>query len=108
MKHKTIINLSDVYEDQANIYLVFHQYLGCEINYRYEEILSSTETMIAKIIYKLLEAIHHIHSHNVIHGNICLDNIYLKTEKLFDLCLANFSQAEYINNMHKNIKGTIG
>lgn len=59
--------------------------------YKFEELLCCSEPIIARIIFKILEAINFIHSNNIIHGDIRMENIYVKSDKLDDICLANFS-----------------
>lgn len=45
---------------------------------------------MARIIFRMLEALSYIHSQGIIHGDVRLENIFVKSEKLEDLCLANF------------------
>ncbi|CAD8069265.1 unnamed protein product [Paramecium primaurelia] len=108
IKHKNIINLVEVYEDQYTIFLVFDNYFGTEMVYRFEDLLNSQEPQYARIIYKLLEILSCIHSLGIIHGDIKLENIYVKSDNLMDICLANFNQAEFIDNQEKGIKGSEG
>ncbi|CAD8086993.1 unnamed protein product [Paramecium sonneborni] len=108
IKHKNIINLVEIYEDQYTIFLVFENYFGTEMVYRFEDLLNCQEPQYARIIYKLLEILSFIHSLGIIHGDIKLENIYVKSDNLMDICLANFNQAEYIDSQIKGIKGSEG
>lgn len=48
-------------------------------------------------MYKLIQGLNHIHSKGVIHRDIRPENIMIRNEKnLFDVCIANFSEAEVI------------
>ncbi|EGR32213.1 protein kinase domain protein [Ichthyophthirius multifiliis] len=70
------------------------------------------EKTVSDIIWKLLNALAHIHQMNIFHRDIKLENIQFKNQKeLADVQLINFSTADFINKKsNKNYKkqGTAG
>jgi len=51
----------------------------------------------AILIYKLLSALVYLHSMNIMHRDIKPENLILKDQDGFDLKLADFGLAEFIN-----------
>ena len=77
LDHSNIIKMYDVFEDERFLYIVMEL---CTGGYLIEE---STNTMKenksekygSEIMYQLLSALNHIHSQNIINGNIKPENI---------------------------------
>lgn len=56
------------------------------------------EETTAKIIYKLIKAVHHIHDNGIFHRDIKPENIILKKKgNVLELCIADFGLADYYN-----------
>ena len=56
------------YEDANFVYMVFDCFAGREIKYELQDIVKAPESVVAELMYKLLLALSHCHSKNVIHG----------------------------------------
>jgi serine/threonine protein kinase len=100
MKHDSIIQLVDVYEDAEYVHLVTEMCDGGELFDRIVEKSSDakhgcfSEHQAAKILHQLLNALSYMHKHNVVHRDIKPENILFETEdedspiKIIDFGLA--------------------
>ena len=116
MKHDSIIQLVDVYEDAEYVHLVTKLCEGGELFDRIVEKSSDakhgcfSEHQAAKILHQLLNALSYMHKHNVVHRDIKPENILFETEdedspiKIIDFGLA---RKHYANKSPmKTIVGT--
>lgn len=93
----SIQNLLEVYEDRNNLHLVFDNFIGKDLRFRLNDYFKLNEKNLAEIFYKLLEALNHIHRKKIIHRNLNLESIMIKSEhNLVDLCIIKFYHAEEI------------
>lgn len=74
--------------------MLFDSFLGRDIRHKLYEYSNLNEKSLAEVIYKLIVALNHIHSKEICHHNLNLENIMLRSENLSDVCITNFSFAE--------------
>ena len=98
--HPAIMRLIEIYEDDANIFLVFDLFLGKDIRTRIAEsnLICFDEKTISDIIWKLLHCLTHLADKKIFHRDIKLENIYFRSQNNpTDVCLANFFMADFID-----------
>ena len=111
-KHKNIIQIFDVIENEDNIYIIMEHYKGGDLlTFMEKRKYKISEIFAANIIYKLTFALIYLKEHNIIHRDIKPENILMTNNNdnsepiLFDFCLARiFKETDII----KNPIGTIG
>jgi len=81
--HPGIMKMVDYYEDEAYVHIVTERCTGGEL---FKKIIDSTsgsgclqESHAAKIIKALLEAVHYLHSRNVVHRDIKPENVLFES-----------------------------
>lgn len=86
MKHESILQLVDVFEDAEYVHLVTHLCSGGELFDKIVEKSSSnngaacfTEEEAASILHQLLTAVSYMHTHDVVHRDIKPENILFET-----------------------------
>lgn len=77
-----------------NIYMLFESFFGRDIRHKIFEYSNLNEKNLAEVIYKLIVALNHMHTKDICHRDLKLENIILKSETLNDICIINFTQAE--------------
>jgi len=78
LNHPNIISLRDVIHQPNQIILVL-EYLDCNLKEYTEKSQMITHEIVADIVFQLFNAIHYIHSENVIHRDIKPQNILVGT-----------------------------
>ena len=93
-----IIKLLEIYEDESNIFIVSELINGEDLKAKINEIWNLDERNISDIIWKLLNALNHLHRHNIVHRDIKLENIYYRNPKqLTEICIINFCNSELLD-----------
>ncbi|EGR31402.1 protein kinase domain protein [Ichthyophthirius multifiliis] len=107
-----VTKLHEVYENENNLFIVSELVQGLDMKYKLSNAIVLDEKIISEIIWKLLNALQHIHQKNIFHRDIKLENIQFKNLKtLVDVQLINFQSADFFySNQIKNYKkyGTAG
>jgi len=88
MKHRSIVQLVDVFEDADYVYLVTDLFEGGELFDKIVEkssndnsdIVCFAEDEAARIMYQLLTAVSYMHKRNIVHRDIKAENILFETE----------------------------
>lgn len=85
IQHKNIIKIKEYYKDHRCVYIIMEYMSGGNLyDYIYSSGIYIFNEENAKIIFKqILEAIEYLHSHNIVHRDIKLDNILM--ENLYDI-----------------------
>lgn len=78
LKHKNVIGLHEVYEDEMYIHLVFELMCGGELHARVKHAKRLKEDEAARIMQQLLETLEYCHSNQIIHRDIKPRNIILR------------------------------
>ncbi|CAD8139364.1 unnamed protein product [Paramecium octaurelia] len=94
--HPNIIKLYEIYESGDYIYLVMELLEGGELFDLILETPFFVESKIALIMFKIFDALEYLHTKNIMHRDIKLENIILKDKsENFDLKIADFGLASY-------------
>lgn len=80
-KHPNIINLKDVFESAAFIFMVFELAPGGELFDYLTHMVKLSEKKTRKIMYQILLAVGHMHDHQVVHRDLKPENILLDEEQ---------------------------
>lgn len=63
------------------------------------ELLGIDEKSLSDFLWKLLHGLTHLHSRNVMHRDIRLENIFFRSPtSLTDACISNFNLAEFVDS----------
>lgn len=95
-KHHNIINLLDVFFQDDSIFLVMEKYIDLYTFMAKYSNCKLPENLIRKTMKQLLNGVQYLHSNNIIHRDIKLDNILLTED--FQLKIADFGLSRKINN----------
>ncbi|KAL4485799.1 hypothetical protein ABPG72_012339 [Tetrahymena utriculariae] len=94
--HPSLIKLYEVYEDETNIFLIYELLQGKDLKSKLNELLCMDEKSVSDFIWKLLHGLHHMHSRNIVHRDIRLDNIFFRAPNNYsDVCISNFFLADF-------------
>lgn len=96
--HKNINTLVAVIEDEKQIHLISELCRGGHLGHLIEENITlnpkpdykKREYEAAVILKQLLEAVSHLHSRNIVHRDIKIDNVLIKKNKKLDIRLIDF------------------
>ena len=77
MNHNGIMRIHDISQHFNHIHVVSDIYTGGTLRER----LPYPEEEVVRIIKQLLSALEYLHSHNVVHGCLSLDNVMFETEE---------------------------
>ena len=105
--HPFISCFKNSYEDEKYIYLVMEYIEGQDLFQFLEEKGNLPEIEVAKIFYKILLALDHIHSQGVIHRDIKLENIMIDEDenpKIIDFGLSKDTNLD--EKVETNIVGS--
>lgn len=78
--HPNIINLQDVFESAAFVFMVFELAPGGELFDYLTQMVKLSEKKTRKIMYQIFLAVEHMHSHQVVHRDLKPENILLDGE----------------------------
>lgn len=96
--HPSLVKLYEVYEDESNIFLIYELFQGKDLKSKLNDLLCMDEKTVSDFIWKLLHGLHHMHARNVMHRDICFENIFFRTpNNITDVCLSNFGVADFID-----------
>uniref|UniRef100_A0A6G1S8T5 Calcium/calmodulin-dependent protein kinase type 1 n=1 Tax=Aceria tosichella TaxID=561515 RepID=A0A6G1S8T5_9ACAR len=91
LRHKNIVQLFDVYEDQDRVYLIMELINGGELFDRIVEKGSYTEKDAAELIKQILEAVDYMHSQGVVHRDLKPENLlYYSSEEDSKIMISDF------------------
>lgn len=95
LDHPNIAKLHDVYEDSDNIFLVTECCDGGELYARLQQRGTYTDLDAAQATREMLRAVGYLHSHDVVHRDLKLENfLYLSEEATTSLKLIDFGFAK--------------
>ena len=101
LDHKGVIGLIDHYEepDQATIILEYAE--GGDLSEKMLALRRLDEDIARVLAGNLIEALKHIHARNIVHRDLRLENILIKsTKNVFDVMIADFGSAAYCMGNH--------
>ncbi|CAD8174342.1 unnamed protein product [Paramecium pentaurelia] len=96
--HPNIIKLYEVNETANSLYICLELLEGGQLYEQLKKKVIFTNKEIQTIIKGLLEGLKHIHSKDIMHRDIKLENILFKKQNAIDtVCLADFGLATYVH-----------
>jgi calcium-dependent protein kinase len=75
LQHPAIIKLYDLFKDKNNYYVVMEYCKGGSIVKMFKNVKVKSERIIVNIMKQLLSALSYLHSLDIVHRDIKLDNI---------------------------------
>ncbi|CAD8122031.1 unnamed protein product [Paramecium sonneborni] len=99
--HKNIVKVVNSFEDNNNIYIISE---FCSRGTLKQPILPYQEKEIFNITHSLLNALDCLHSNNIIHRDLKLENIFINEEGIYKL--GDFGWAAYTDQIEPVICGT--
>lgn len=86
LRHKNIIQVYETFESEQYL-LIIMEYISCGDLLSYVRKRSRISENVAKFIFKqIIEGIHFIHSKNIVHRDIKLDNILIDINNTIKIC----------------------
>jgi serine/threonine protein kinase len=116
MKHRSIIQLVDIYEDEDYVHLVTELCQGGEL---FERIIQKTEAAgqgcfseqeTARILFQILDSVRYMQKYNIVHRDLKPENILFETKeddspiKIIDFGLAR----QHFTELEPPMKTTVG
>lgn len=100
LDHPNIIKIWELFEDEEFIHIVMDYCAGGDLSYKLET-SQFTELQVQEIMKKLMSVVEYMHSKQVYHRDIKLDNILLPDkDQSENICLIDFGLAKKIKPGH--------
>lgn len=93
LDHPCILKVFEYFEDQFNFYIVMEYCSGGDLFDELEKIDRFTEEQAAKIMQQIFSALFYMHSRNVIHRDIKLENILITDKNALTVKIVDFNIA---------------
>ena len=93
IKHPRIVSIVDLLEDAENYYIVSEVIKGGPVSKRIRKHGPLDETKALYIIKQVLDAVHYLHSMNICHRDLKLENIMFDKVGGYDIKLIDFGFA---------------
>ncbi|XP_023013886.1 serine/threonine-protein kinase 33 isoform X1 [Leptinotarsa decemlineata] len=116
VSHQNIIRLDKIYESAKKIYMVMERCRDTLFN-KYRSENPFTEKISKKIIKQLVDAVHYLHKHDIVHRDIKMENILLTKNvndpfdnffiKLSDFGLSVIKSGTGISGLLRDRVGTV-
>ncbi|CAD8192997.1 unnamed protein product [Paramecium octaurelia] len=98
LDHPNIIKLHEVHETSNSLYVCLELLEGGQLYEQLKKKVIFSNKEILTIIKGLLEGLKHIHSKDIMHRDIKLENIlFKKPNQIESVCLADFGLATYVH-----------
>jgi len=94
--HPSIIALHEVYQSETNVYIVLELAPNGELFDYVNKHVKLPEKTTCMLMEQLFQGIEHLHSHNVVHRDIKMENILLNDK--FGIKLTDFGFAKLLND----------
>jgi len=96
VRHPSIIALIDIYETDANLYLVMELVTGGELFDKIVEKGQYTERDAASIVMKILSAVQYLHDNQIAHRDLKPENLLLKAGEDTGVMLSDFGLSKIV------------
>jgi calcium-dependent protein kinase len=102
LDHPNIVRLEEVYESESEIYLIQELCLGRDLFDRLDEQpdFHYSEAKCAKLVKQMLSSVRYLHSKNIIHRDLKLENfLFSTTDKDSDLKMIDFGLSKHFTHV---------
>ncbi|OMJ75332.1 hypothetical protein SteCoe_25526 [Stentor coeruleus] len=96
LNHHKIIKFYEMLEDHFNFYIVTELCEGGNLGERLKKLHKFTEEATLEIMKQVLEAVQYLHSKNIVHRDIKLENILLTDSSSNNIKIADFGCSHFI------------
>lgn len=115
LDHPNIIKIYEFFKDAINYYIVTEYCPEGDLYSKLNKMKFFNESVVANIMKQVLSAVAYLHSKNIIHGDLKLDNILIDTsaynetgtDKFYDIKLIDFGCSSFFA-MDKKYSKVIG
>lgn len=90
MDHPHIIKLHEIYQDNSNIYMITEFLQGGELFDVLVKKRSLSESIAAKIIKQVLQAINYCHTKKIVHRDLKPENLMLESDDQWNIKVIDF------------------
>mmetsp|Transcript_117656 Transcript_117656/g.226949 ORF Transcript_117656/g.226949 Transcript_117656/m.226949 type:complete len:544 (-) Transcript_117656:186-1817(-) len=97
LDHPHVARLMDVYQSRSHLYLVMEACTGGELYYRVEKRKKFSEGDAAEAFHQMLLAVHYLHTNDIVHRDLKLENFLYEEENSDHLKLIDFGFSDIIN-----------
>ncbi|KAJ0399124.1 hypothetical protein P43SY_007530 [Pythium insidiosum] len=105
VKHANIISLEEVYESDKELLLVMERVTGGELFERIVQLGVYSERQAAETVANVLQALHYLHSLNILHRDIKPENILLASHNSVEVKLSDFGIAKILEDEDEGARG---
>lgn len=98
LDHPNVLKFYELLEDNYNYYIITELCEGGSLRDRLKKLNQIPEIMVIEIMKQVLDAAHYMHSQNLVHCDIKLENILLTSSASNNIKLADFGCSQFIES----------
>lgn len=105
--HSNVVSIVEGIKDDAFTYIVTEWLAGKEL-FKYAQERALNESEVREIFLKILQAVKHLHSHNIVHRDLKLENIKFTNDentRKSNIKILDFGFASKIHNDNNGLTG---
>lgn len=107
LSHPNILKCFEMLEDSSSYYISSFYCEGGNLAKKLKSVKYLKENEIAKIMIQVLSGLDYFHENKIIHRDLKLDNILLENSESFDLKIADFGLAYFVESkLPREVCGT--
>ena len=106
LKHSSVVKILDTFETEKYIFIIMENIAGGDLLSFVKKRTKLNEKMSKYIFKQLLESIKYIHSKNIVHRDIKLDNVLIDLNNNIKLCDFGVGKMVHENELLKDQCGT--
>ena len=104
LNHPNVVRIYDVGKVGSQPYFIMEHLEGITLSRRLARSSVSEETASA-ILKRLLSGLNAVHSLGMVHRDVKLENVLLKSKQSLEIRLIDFGLARYVQGVHKLVGG---
>lgn len=101
LDHPHIIKLFEIYQDSHSIYMIQEFMGGGEVFNFSKNKKTLNETIAARVIKQVLQAVNYLHSKSIVHRDLKPENLLLDTDNQWDIKVIDFGLSRYFQKDKK-------